>query len=74
MPLYLAFPLPPGEGEQKGASDAEEGTMMVPVAEGIQPISNKIAQRINNGEFVDFSELLQDQLPQEDLMLCWCSQ
>lgn len=40
---------------------------MVPIAEGIQPVLARIVQR--TGEFVEFTDLLQDQLPPDDLNL-----
>ena len=53
----------------KSNKEKEELATMVPVAEGIQPISSKIAQKVDRGEFIEFADLLQDQFPQDELSL-----
>lgn len=63
MPPLIPMDKDKGEGRAKGK---EEMAAMTPIAEGIQPLPAKLVQRIDSGEFIDFSDLLQDQLPQED--------
>ena len=46
-----------------------EAVSMVPIADGIQPVPARIAQKVESGEYVDFADLLQDQLPADDLSL-----
>ena len=58
----------PDKKEGEVPRGKEDGSM-VPIVEGIQPISGKLVQKIDAGEFIDFADLRQDQLPQEDLNL-----
>ena len=53
-----------------GEKGKEEDSSLVPVTEGIQPVVKKIVKKIDNNEFVDFTDLLQDQFSYEqDLSL-----
>lgn len=51
----------------RAAKEKEEAVAMVPVAEGIQPVSVRIVQKVDKGEFVEFADLLQDQFQHEEL-------
>ena len=59
-------------GTDKGVEGKgkEEDLALIPVAEGIQPVVRKIVKKVDNNEFVDFADLLQDQFAYEqDLSL-----
>ena len=59
-------------GTDKGVEGKgkEEDLALIPVAEGIQPVVRKIVRKVDNNEFVDFADLLQDQFAYEqDLSL-----
>ena len=56
-------------GEERSSGSAKKETTFVSVTEGIQPVPSKVVEKIDTGEFVDLGDLLQDQVPQEDLML-----
>lgn len=72
-PTDTLLPSLPGllglEGDGLSDSLKEEEAAMIAVAEGIQPLARKIIRKVDSKEYVDFSDLLQDQLPQEDLGL-----
>ena len=53
-----------------GEKGKEEDSSLVPVTEGIQPVVKKIVKKVDNNEFVDFTDLLQDQFSyKQDLSL-----
>ena len=55
--------------EGKKVKEKEEESSMVAVVEGIQPLPKKVVKKIDACEYVDFSDLLQDQFLAEELNL-----
>uniref|UniRef100_A0A1X7T4X9 Uncharacterized protein n=1 Tax=Amphimedon queenslandica TaxID=400682 RepID=A0A1X7T4X9_AMPQE len=59
-----------------GGSDRDGNTgptkkepAFIPIAEGIQPLASKVVNKIDSSEFVDLGDLLQDQIPHDELTL-----
>ena len=66
--------LPPLEGEvatggETGTGPTRKDPTSIPIAEEIQPLSSKVIDKIELGEFVDLGDLLQDQVSQDDIVL-----
>lgn len=58
-----------GVVKDKLKEDGPGGTSAIPIVEGIQPLPFKIVQKIDQAEFVDFADLLQDQFPTDEIRL-----
>ena len=57
----------PGGGSDGKKKDVESA--MVAMVEGVQPLPRRVVRKVDQNEFVDFADLIQDQFPQEEFSI-----